>query len=114
MAITVNAQTWEGQRLAAFNAQYAINGTTLTHNGSPPIPALCPSKEVFKEMQRIDYTGRRTATFTIRRSDFESLFKTPVLACKKVIETNGVKMMIESTLDDDAEPTVDLKCNLLQ
>lgn len=110
MAITVYPQTWAGQRLRAFTAQYAINGTTWTHDGSDPLPALCPSKELFKEMQRVDYIGRRTATFTILRTDYERLN----LTSKKIIESNGFKLMIESVMDDDSEPTVDLRTNLLQ
>ena len=97
-------------RLNAFNSQWRINGTTIEYDGESDIPALCPSKEIFKEMARTDFLGRRTANFTIRRSDYERLN----LESKKIIESGGVKFMIEAVLDDDAEPCVDLKSNLLQ
>lgn len=110
MALTITPQTWGGQRLRHFLAQWELNGTTLTHNGSDPVAALCPAKEQFIEMTRTDYLGRRQATFTIERTDYLAL----KLESKDVVESCGSKFMIESVLDDDSEPTVDVKCNLLQ
>ena len=107
--LTIAGTTWYAQRLRAFERQLEINGTTLSYKGAT-IRCLAPSKEQRKEIQRTDYVGQRQATFTIARTDYER-YK---LDSKSTFTSVGSKFMIESILDDDADPHVDLVCNLLQ
>lgn len=100
---------WETERSHLQTENVATYGSTLTYKGAE-VSCICPPKEYFQEMQRVDYIGQRSATFTITRDDFDSLS----IAAKDIITSAGTSFMVYAIIDDDAEPTVDLRCNLLQ
>ncbi len=109
MSLTIYPNTYAGIRLRAFNSQVAINGTQLSFDGAT-IDALCPQKEQLREMQQANFLGRRDAQFMIRRTDYVTLG----INDKSTVESVGAKFQVTSILDDDAEPTVDVRARLLQ
>jgi len=101
---------WQDSRKAAFLAMMGEFGSTLQIRGID-YPCLSTSKASQLEQQRNDFMPKKSTTFSMLRDTFLTI--QPPVQPRQNITSLGYSFQIFEISDDDADATVDLRCNLL-
>lgn len=101
---------WQNARKAAFLAMLGEFGSTLQINGIE-YTCLSTSKATQLEQMRNDFMPKRPTTFSILREVFDALI--PPMQPRDNLTSLGFQFQVYQIDDDDADATVDLRCNLL-
>lgn len=97
---------WATMRKAGFLKRSNDFGTTITFNGVT-VQATATSKESSKELQRTSIFPKKPTVFTILREDFITLG----VDIRNEIISEETTYEVVTINDDDADATVDLRCN---